>query len=88
MRQLNQFSAAEWLRLVPLGEGIRQARNDLLLARYLKAEPPGLAEFLQANAGLAGRDVAIVIAFQQPWTLDWLLEAAARMRRVLGSHAG
>lgn len=78
MRPLNQFSGAEWLRLVPLGEGIRQVRNDLLLRAYLKAEAPALTQFLQSNAGLAGRDVAIVIAFQQPWTLEWLLQSASR----------
>jgi hypothetical protein len=78
MRELTRYSAAEWLRLVPVSEGIRQVRNDLLLGVYLKAEPQGLAEFLRSNASLAGRDVAIVIAFQQPWTLQWLLQAAKR----------
>lgn len=76
MRELHQFSAAEWLSLLPLREGLRQLRNDLLLSSYLKDEPEGLQAFLQAHAGLAGRDVAIVIAFQQPWPLQWLLQQA------------
>lgn len=76
MRRLNEFSTGEWLRLVPWLEAARQLRNDTLLARYLKSEPRGLANFLAAHAHLRGRDIAIVIAFQQPWPLDWLLSSA------------
>jgi hypothetical protein len=76
MRNLNQFTAREWLRLVPWIEAAKQMRNDALLARYLRSEPAGLQAFLAAHAHLRGRDIAIVIAFQQPWPLDWLLASA------------
>jgi hypothetical protein len=78
MREIHQFSAAEWLRLLPVAQGLRQVRNDLLLARYLQARPPELAAFLQQQRHLAGRRIAIVIAFEQPWALDWQLRMAAR----------
>lgn len=78
MREIHQFGAAEWLRLVPVAQALRQVRNDLLLARYLKARAPELQEFLEAHRDLRGQRVAIVIAFEQPWALDWQLRMAAR----------
>jgi hypothetical protein len=78
MRHANQFTAGEWLRLHPLQQALKQVRNDALLARYLRARPKELAPFLAANSKLAGEPVALVIAFEQTWTLDWLLAAAAR----------
>jgi hypothetical protein len=78
MRQLHQFTPAEWLRLEPVSQGIKQVRNDLLLRHYLRARPPEVADFLRRQAGLRGRDIAIVIAFEQPWALDWLLGMARR----------
>ncbi len=78
MRHAHQFSSSEWLRLEPLRQGLKQLRNDALLARYLRVRPPELDTFLAAHRRLAGRPVALVIAFEQTWTLDWLLAAAAR----------
>jgi hypothetical protein len=81
MRRLNQFSAVEWLQLAPLAQLLRQVRNDALLRFYQRVRPPGLDEFLAKNAGQAGKDVALVIAFEQPWTLDWLLAMARKNLR-------
>ncbi|HEX7891238.1 MAG TPA: hypothetical protein VF522_17930 [Ramlibacter sp.] len=78
MRKLHQFSAGEWLRLVPFGQAFRQVRNHLLLRHYRHVRPPQLAEFLARHHHLKGGRVAIVIAFRQPWSLDWQLQMAAR----------
>lgn len=78
MRHAHQFSTAEWLQLQPLQQGLKQLRNDALLARYLRVRPPELDTFLADNGALAGKPVALVIAFEQTWTLDWLLAAAAK----------
>lgn len=79
MRRLNQFSAGEWLQLAPLAQALRQLRNDALLARYLQVRPAALDPFLaDYRRQVAGADVALVIAFQQPWALDWQLGMAAR----------
>lgn len=64
--------------MLPLRQGIRQLRNDALLSFYKRVRPGGLDTFLSDNAGLKGKDVALVIAFEQPWALDWQLEMAAR----------
>lgn len=77
MRKVHQFTAGEWLRLRPLEEGIKQVRNDALLARYLRRRPDGLEAFLSRQRHLEGRPVAVVIAFEQPWALEWQLRAAA-----------
>lgn len=78
MRRLHQFSAGEWVRLVPLVQAFRQVRNHLLLRYYRHVRPPQLADFLTRHGHLQGRRVAIVIAFRQPWALDWQLQMAAR----------
>lgn len=81
MRDLTQFSTAQWLRLLPLQQGLRQVRNDLLQSLYLRTRPPRLDRFLADHQGLRGRDVALVIAFEQPWALNWLLEMARKHLR-------
>lgn len=78
MRRVHQFTLGEWLQLLPVQQGLKQLRNDALLARYLQLRPPALAPYLSAHGHLSGRDVAVVIAFEQPWSLDWLLSAASR----------
>lgn len=78
MREIHQFSAAEWLRLVPVGQALRQVRNDLLLAHYRRERTPDLQPFLEEHRHLRNRRIAIVIAFEQPWALDWQLRMAER----------
>jgi hypothetical protein len=77
MRDLANFSAREWLQLLPLQHGLKQLRNDLWLAAYKRLRAPGLDAFMaQARRG-TGRNIAVVIAFEQPWAVDWLLKMAA-----------
>ncbi|MGZ3253594.1 MAG: hypothetical protein ACXU7D_04740 [Burkholderiaceae bacterium] len=73
MRKINEFSPIEWLKLLPLQQSIKQVRNDLLLSLYKRARPEKLDAFLAANQHLADKNIAIVIAFEQPWALNWLL---------------
>lgn len=78
MRDLNQFSASEWLSLRPLGHALKQLRNDLLQAAYVRARPAALEQFLVRHTGLRGGCLALVVAFEQPWVLDWLIRLARR----------
>lgn len=78
MRHMNEFSPLEWLKLLPLRQGWRQIRNDVLLAIYKNCRSSGLANFLAKNKNLAGKNIAIVIAFEQPWALNWLLAMAKK----------
>jgi len=78
MRYLTEFSALEWLKLLPVQHALKQARNDAWLAVYKKNRPAELSRFLANHVGLADKNIALVIAFEQPWALNWLLRMARR----------
>ena len=78
MRHLNEFSAREWLELLPLQHAAKQIRNDVWLSLYKSRHPQALDEFLAQTRHLAGKNIAAVIAFEQPWVLNWLLRMANR----------
>jgi hypothetical protein len=78
LRDLKNFSAGEWLRFVPLEVAFKQARNDVRLAIYKKIRPKALDSFLVGTERFRDRPVALVVAFEQPWALDWLLRMAQR----------
>lgn len=78
MRDLKNFTANEWLRLLPLQHAFKQARNDAWLSIYKKIRPEPLHSFLAEAQRLKGRNIALVIAFEQPWALDWQLRMAKR----------
>ena len=78
MRDLKDFSAAEWLRMQPLQDGFKQLRNDIVQSVYVQRRPKALEKFLQDVAHLKGRNVLSVVAFEQPWVLDWLMKMASR----------
>jgi hypothetical protein len=73
MRKANEFSPIEWIKLLPLQQLLKQVRNDALLSLYKKTRPEKLDSFLAANQHLTGKNIAIIIAFEQPWALNWLL---------------
>jgi hypothetical protein len=78
MRHLTEFPLTEWLKLVPIQHALKQARNDAWLAVYKTIRPKRLTRFLNEATQLTGKNVALVIAFEQPWALDWLLRMANR----------
>src|SRR3954470_19297423 len=78
MRHLTEFALTEWLTLVPIQHALKQARNDAWLAVYKTIRPKQLRGFLEDNKHLADKNIALVIAFEQPWALDWLLRMANR----------
>jgi hypothetical protein len=78
VRDLRDFSMREWLVLLPLQLAFKQARNDLWLSFYKRLRPPGFGPFLAESERFRDRNIALVVAFEQPWVLDWLLRMAAR----------
>lgn len=78
MRDLRNFTAKEWLQLLPLQHALKQLRNDVFLAIYKKMRPKALQSFLTETQKLKGKNIALIIAFEQPWALDWLLRMAQR----------
>jgi hypothetical protein len=78
MRYPTEFSASEWLKLLPIQHALKQVRNDAWLAVYKNTRANKLSRFLAEYKDLAGRNIALVIAFEQPWALNWLLRMANR----------
>jgi hypothetical protein len=78
MKKLKEFSLKEWLRLLPLTHAFKQLRNDAQLALYLRKPAQGEQEFIDGMHDLAGKNVLIVVAFEQPLALHWLLYQARR----------
>jgi hypothetical protein len=78
MRDLKDFTRAEWIRLLPLQHGFKQVRNDILQNIILRQRPKTLEKFLENNAHLKGKNLAQVVAFGQPGMLDFFLKMAGR----------
>ncbi|MEO8004761.1 MAG: hypothetical protein ABI771_07635 [Betaproteobacteria bacterium] len=76
MRRLTEFTPREWLQLLPVQHAMKQVRNDAWMAIYRRKRAPQLGRFLEETAQLSGKSIALVIAFEQPWYLDWLLHMA------------
>jgi hypothetical protein len=78
MRNITEFSALEWLTLLPAQHALKQARNDAWLAVYKRSRTPDLDRFLKNHGDLTDKNIALVIAFEQPWALNWLLRMARK----------
>ena len=78
MLKLSEFSIKDWLKLRPLDVAFKQVRNDVWLKYYLNQKPAELEQFLADNRYLTGKNIAIVVAFEQPWALNWLLQMAKK----------
>ena len=78
MLKLSEFSVKDWLKLRPLDVAFKQVRNDVWLKYYVNKKPAELSQFLTDNSHLAGRNIAIVVAFEQPWAVNWLLQMAKK----------
>ncbi|NNM52240.1 MAG: glycosyltransferase family 2 protein [Pseudomonadales bacterium] len=78
MRPLKYYTVQDWLKLKPLGEAFRQWRNDLVLKIYLLRKGSGQVDFLRKASSLQGKNIALIVAFEQPWALQWLLQNSAK----------
>lgn len=78
MRDLKNFTVKEWLQLLPLSYAFKLTRNDIWLERFKNKKTKGLDAFLCETASLADRNIALIVAFEQPWALEWLLRMASR----------
>jgi hypothetical protein len=78
MRDLKDYSTGEWFKLVPLVHFFKQVRNDAVQRAYLALRPKSLKRFLHNAEHMRGGNVGLVVAYEQPWALDWLTRMAAR----------
>lgn len=78
MRELKDFSPNEWLTLMPLKHAFKQMRDIAVLAVYRRIRLGNLHTFLRETERYKDKNIALVVAFEQPWALDWLLHMAAK----------
>lgn len=52
---------------------LKRLRDDILLWRYVANVPESFATFLDAQHQLRGKNLALVVAFEQPWILEIML---------------
>src|SRR5258708_3296878 len=78
MRYLTELSPLDWLQMLPVQHALKQVRNDAWLAVYKNKRAEKLGPFLAEHEDLADKNIALVIAFEQPWALNWLLRMANR----------
>ena len=76
MRSINQFTAYEWLKLVPFIHGFKQLRNDFKQNIFCKNLPSDYQDFIKNCLFLKGRIIGVIVAFNEPWSLNWLLSMA------------
>ncbi|MGY8626580.1 hypothetical protein B0T37_07005 [Chromobacterium violaceum] len=75
MRDLSDFGLAEWLRLSPCHDALKQWRNDAWQSMYLAKRAAGQERFVEDLRDPAA-NLGLVVAFEQPWALNWQLERA------------
>ncbi len=78
MRDLRDYSPGDCLKLIPWVHFLKQLRNDVVQRAYLTLHPRSLEQFLQDAEHMKGRNVGLVVAYEHPWALDWLIRMAAR----------
>jgi hypothetical protein len=78
MRTLGQYSIREWFYGTPLVHAFKQMRNDIIQNIYRRIHPKSLKQFLKDTSLLQGKTIAVVIAFNQPWVVDWLTRMSAK----------
>ncbi|MDF0605915.1 hypothetical protein HZU77_009645 [Neisseriaceae bacterium TC5R-5] len=74
MRDIANFNFTEWLSLLPLSDGITQLRNDIWQKWYCYQRTKQQDSLLATLSG--SEHLALVVAFEQPWALDWQLRMA------------
>lgn len=78
IRSLHEYSMRDWLRLAPLLHAGKQGRNVAMRNAFCRLRPRRLQQFLAGHQHLKGQRLAVIVAFEQPWALDWLLRMAAQ----------
>ncbi|MCA8932491.1 MAG: hypothetical protein KDA49_08475 [Rhodospirillaceae bacterium] len=78
MLPLADYTAKDWSRLRPLTLAYRTAARTRQMRRYQAVPPADMAGFEAMAAKLHGQPLAISIAFNQPWVIDWQQRFIAR----------
>jgi len=78
VRKLKDYSKQEFFRIKPLDHFLIEVCNDALQFGFCKWKPRLYDRFIKDAEHLKGKDIGLVVAYEQPWALDWLIRMAAR----------
>lgn len=76
MLNFRNFKFVDWMMFKPLNFLFKQIRNDVWLKSYVNRKPKELQGFLEKTKSLKKANLIVVVAFEQPWALNWLLSMA------------
>ncbi len=77
MRQLQHYTAQEWLTGTPLAHRLRRARNVMVDRIYRRHRAPGQDELVE-RLRQHGNGLAFTVAFNMPEAIELLIEAMGR----------
>jgi len=75
---VGSFKFIDWFTFKPLVFLFKQIRNDVWLKLYVHRQPRALQEFLEKTEYFKNANLMVVVAFEQPWALNWLLSMAKK----------
>lgn len=78
MSEKPRYSLREWLRLEPVADFLKRYKYDSLLGQYLSLEAVREKDFLVKYSALKGKNVVLIVAFEQPLALSWMLGSMRR----------
>jgi hypothetical protein len=71
-------SLGDWLRLRPVLKQYKLARRRALGRIYARRAPPEPAQVARVMAALGRQQLAVTIAYNTPWVIDWHLRFSRR----------
>lgn len=78
MRRWSDYAMAEWASGWPVRHALKEWRNDWMCAVYIRRPALDESPSLPTLARRTPENLALVVAFEQPWYIEWQLEMARR----------
>ena len=74
MRKLSSYQFISWVKLEPIKYLIKYIRNYFVTTLYVAKKGKNLDSFLKKCKHLSGKNIILIIAFEQPWVIEWQLK--------------
>jgi|LWDU01.1.fsa_nt_gi hypothetical protein len=78
MRSFSSYSFSNWLKLQPIKYLIKYTRNRIVSNLYVAKKSQNTEHFLNECKDLKDKNILLVIAFEQPWVIEWLLKMSKK----------
>ncbi len=78
MRALISYSYYDWFALYPIKSFFKYIRNRIVSNLYVLKKSKNTSNFLKKCKHLNDQNIILVIAFEQPWVIEWLLKMSKK----------